>query len=459
MAKKLTTEEIDNLYNKMVDNGMSEEADLFIKDPSSFDFRLLEENPNFTDKYRNVDDFLGNKYKILGDLYKQLDGKKPSKARMESIQEKYPFINREELENWFEKTNKYRADIEAEDKRIEGINRRTREVKEDWDPIKKAIASEYEIQRYINEPEKAIFGKEAPGIVGSSLGAKADLATGLAAGAADLVPVPYISPVGAILRGTRDVGHKIAGSPYQKDWGQIAKDVGTDAALSLGTLGLANTRKAARVASALAPEEVRKAYNIGNEVKAIDKGLDKMYDFRSLSNTEIAKRINQLPESELKSALKAETDGFVSKGINRDRVESILDNYEDVVAPGFSQRIGEMVDQGKTFSNAPKFLETQIVNPPIRGKGNKLMLGALRVSDAINTGKPGYMMFQGIHNVAQRGATPNIIQSVLQGEKANEQKKWYKKEYDRDWRAGFVPNKKEGDPLWEAYKEWKEEND
>lgn len=453
----MTQEELEIRANKIAEVA-PKLLPSFLQNPDAFDYSQLEGYSSFTDKYRNVDDFLGNKYKILGDLYKQLDGKKPSNARMASIQEKYPFINREELENWFDKTNKYRADIEAEDKRIEGVNRRTQEVK-DWDPLKKAIASEYEIQRYINEPEKAIFGKEAPGLVGSSLGAKADLATGLAAGAADLVPVPYISPVGALLRGTRDVGHKVAGSPYQKDWGQIAKDVGTDAALSLGTLGLANTRKAARVASALAPDEVRKAYNIGNEVKAIDKGLDKMYDFRSLSNTEIAKRINQLPESELKSALKAETDGFISKGINRERVESILDNYEDVVAPGFSQRIGEMVDQGKTFSNAPKFLETQIVNPPIRGTGNKLMLGALRVSDAINTGKPGYMMFQGIHNVAQRGATPNVIQSILQGEKTNEQKKWYKKEYDRDWRAGFVPNKKDGDPLWEAYKEWKKENE
>lgn len=454
----MTQEELEIRANKIAEVA-PKLLPSFLQNPDAFDYSQLEGYSSFTDKYRNVDDFLGNKYKILGDLYKQLDGKKPSNARMASIQEKYPFINREELDNWFDKTNQYRADIEAEDKKIEGINRRTREVKEDWDPIKKAIASEYEIQRYINEPEKAIFGKEAPGLVGSSLGAKADLATGLAAGAADLVPVPYISPVGALLRGSRDVAHKVTDSPYQKDWGQIAKDVGSDAALSLGTLGLANTRKAARIASALVPDEVRKAYNIGSEVKAIDKGLDKMYDFRSLSNTEIVKRIDKLPESELKSALKAETDGFISKGINRDRVQSILDNYEDVVAPGFSQRIGEMVDQGKTFSNAPKFLETQIVNPPISGTGNKLMLNALRVSDAINTGKPGYMMFQTIHNVAQRGETPNVIQSILQGEKANERKKWYKKEYDRDWRAGFVPNKKDGDPLWEAYKEWKKENE
>lgn len=453
----MTQEELEIRANKIAEVA-PKLLPSFLQNPDAFDYSQLEGYSSFTDKYRNVDEFLGNKYKILGDLYKQLDGKKPSNARMASIQEKYPFINREELDNWFDKTNQYRADIEAEDKKIEGINRRTREVK-DWDPIKKAIASEYEMQRYINEPEKAIFGKEAPGLVGSSLGAKADLATGLAAGAADLVPVPYISPVGALLRGSRDVAHKVTDSPYQKDWGQIAKDVGSDAALSLGTLGLANTRKAARIASALVPDEVRKAYNIGSEVKAIDKGLDKMYDFRSLSNTEIVKRIDKLPESELKSALKAETDGFISKGINRDRVQSILDNYEDVVAPGFSQRIGEMVDQGKTFSNAPKFLETQIVNPPIRGTGNKLMLNALRVSDAINTGKPGYMLFQSLHNVAQRGETPNVIQSILQGEKANDRKKWYKKEYDRDWRAGFVPNKKEGDPLWEAYKEWKKENE
>ena len=32
MAKKLTTEEIDNIYNKMVDKGMREEVELFIND-------------------------------------------------------------------------------------------------------------------------------------------------------------------------------------------------------------------------------------------------------------------------------------------------------------------------------------------------------------------------------------------------------------------------------------------
>jgi hypothetical protein len=35
-------------------------------------------------------------------------------------------------------------------------------------------------------------------------------------------------------------------------------------------------------------------------------------------------------------------------------------------------------------------------------------------------------------------------------------KDWYKQNYERDWKMGFKPNEKEGDLLWEAYKEWKE---
>jgi hypothetical protein len=35
-------------------------------------------------------------------------------------------------------------------------------------------------------------------------------------------------------------------------------------------------------------------------------------------------------------------------------------------------------------------------------------------------------------------------------------KDWYKVNYARDWMMGFKPNEKEGDPLWEAYKEWLE---
>ena len=307
MAKKLTTEEIDNLYNKMVENGMSEEADLFIKDPSSFDFRLLEENPNFTDKYRNVDDFLGNKYKILEDLYKQLDGNKPSKARMESIQEKYPFINREELENWFDKTNKYKAIYEAEAKAEGERNERIKEMKEypreHW--FKNILVNDYSKQRYIDDPSTSVLGGSKFNPF-SSEGQKElrDVGLGAMGGVADFIPGIGGVLIGPTIRAGRDVAHL---DEKYKPEGNIVKnfiqDVGVNAGVEyLPTAVLRKINKGTRGLGSEMPivSSVLKARDADKGMKMINNTIDAIDNARKTSkdNKELLNYIHSLGESE-----------------------------------------------------------------------------------------------------------------------------------------------------------------
>jgi hypothetical protein len=60
----------------------------------------------------------------------------------------------------------------------------------------------------------------------------------------------------------------------------------------------------------------------------------------------------------------------------------------------------------------------------------------------------GQTIVKEIDTAKGRGSEPAVNDKLA--------KDWYKQNYERDWQMGFKPNEKEGDLLWEAYKEWKE---
>ena len=240
--------------------------------------QLLEGYSDYTDNFKNIEDFIGDRNTRLMNFYKDQKGNKPSEARMQSFLEKNSDISDKDVNEWFDKTNYWKNYYEEEGKKEAGINRRKKEVKE-WGLKRKLLASDYEQQRYINEPEKALFGDEAPSIgeaPETRWGAIGDLGTGAIAGVADVAtsPLPIVNTVaGPTIRFGRDVAHKVSDSPYQKDWSDVVKDYGTDVAFNAGTQTLANARKLSRMASGLSNPDVKQAFETSLQTDAINKGL------------------------------------------------------------------------------------------------------------------------------------------------------------------------------------------
>lgn len=114
-----------------------------------------------------------------------------------------------------------------------GRERRKKELDEmAWYNPQKWATSDYEKQRYINDPDASIIGKEGDGKWFNKGEAISDLSYGIAAGVADLLPGKLGTFVGPAIRGARDIQHKLTGSKYQKDGWGIAGDVAKDAGLN-----------------------------------------------------------------------------------------------------------------------------------------------------------------------------------------------------------------------------------
>lgn len=330
MAKKLTTEEIDNLYNKMVDNGMSEEADLFIKDPSSFDFRLLEENPNFTDKFKNVAEFTGDKYSALQSLYEAQDGKLPSKSRIESFTEKFPNISEQEIVDWFNKTNKYRdeynAERVAEGEKIE----RTKEIK-NLNPILAALTSDYSKQRYIDDPTTSVLGGFKFNPLSSEGHREArDVALGLIGGGADFVPGWGGIVAGPIVRGVRDALH--TNEKYKPEGNIISNvlwDLGSNVSVDfLPTAVLRKISKGSKSAGKITNmiNDALRSSELSQEKEAIRSGVETLENayVNNMNPVELYNLTHNIPDSEFKSKILAD----VSKGTNvRKAIEDAVGDF------------------------------------------------------------------------------------------------------------------------------------
>ena len=180
-----------------------------------------------------------------------------------------------------------------------GRKRREQEVK-NWNSSKRGLlrnllASDYEKQRYIDNPSAAIFGEEATPVFGKDwLGkgeAISDLAYGVAGAAGDFITGPTKGLLaknwvlrnalpygGSLARTMRDLQHKgtiptFEPSKYQKDWSDIAMNTIMDAGIVAGAERLKNFRKAQRV---LSPnkEPIDRIIDLEREANNIEQGAD-----------------------------------------------------------------------------------------------------------------------------------------------------------------------------------------
>lgn len=470
----MTKEEIQTMANKIGEVAPKLAAQ-FIADPDNFDYSQLEYYTKFTDKYKNVADFTGDKAKIMSDLWQQMDGKYPSDARMLSIQQQYPFINKDELYNWFDKSNAYKAEYEAEREAAAARKRRELEIK-DWG-WRDFIASDYEKQRYLDNPNEALFGEQAPALgeaPETRWGATGDLATGIAAGAADVAPLPFGAQIwaGPAIRAARDIGHKVSDSPYQKDVTTIGKDVVKDMGFNLGAAFLANARRGARIANLAVDPKVGDALALADETKNIQQGIKNVAEYADLpksvaevkymhTDAELFNAIKDLPESELKAELKPLVSDFTNKPINRVAVHKVLSKYGMESNPTVAKMNKKLVQQNDLpmqFEGNNAYYTKTIASPTYKELNNlqKAQYQANMLMDAINAGKLGQTATQAFYTGIGRGNQPNIVETALRQKEKEDTIDRMISSYSLLWNTKNPPPEAKDSPLIKAaWEKWK----
>ncbi len=472
----MTKEEIQTMANKIGEVAPKLAAQ-FIADPDNFDYSQLEHYTKFTDKYKNVADFTGDKAKILSDLYQQMDGQYPSDARMLSIQQQYPFINAAELKDWFDKTNAYKAEYEAEREAAAAKKKREQEVK-DWG-WRDFIASDYEKQRYVDDPNAALFGEQAPTLgkaPETRWGSAGDLATGIAAGTADVAPLPFGAQIwaGPAIRAARDIGHKVSDSPYQKDVTTIGGDVVKDIGFNLGAAFLANAKRGARIASLASDPKVGEALALADEAKNIQQGIKSVAEYaefpKSLADVkymhtdaELYNAVKAMPESELKAELLPLVSNFTNKPINRAAVNELFAKYGLQANPTISKVNKKLVQQNELpmeFEGNNAFYTKTITSPTYEDltKLQKAQYIGNRIANVINTGRAGQSFFQGVNTLSGRGNQPNIVETALRQKEKEDTINRLISSYSLLWNKKNPPPEAKDSPIIKAaWEKWSKE--
>jgi len=427
----------------------------------------LENLSDFTDKYKNIADFLGDKNKILETLYFTQDGKMPTKARLKSIQKDHPEISEEDIKNWFDKVNEAKEYYTRQTVEEADRYKRAQEVK-DWDLWKKILTSDYEKQRYIENPKEALFGKDAPDFGKAEktrTGAIGDLLSGATAVGLDLVPpvsLPAIAAAiagGPIVRTARDVIHRNF-SPYKKEMGDIVGDNLGDLAVNASTIGLQNYRKLGRILGGLTSEPALKEL----ERQQIASGVKRFNSASINTMSDLENTIRGLPESPLKEELLAKIELGRKKGVDIYELRDIVGKYAKYSDPEYIKNLRETTEslddlkgmkEGSLvdLSNTPEPNEWVSKAASYRTPTRADKIGALlsRGADKLVRGYPGQVAAMTGKNVGF-----SLRKNTVDAEEYLKEK--YKRELADQWAAGFAPRPQNGDPKWEAYKEWAIEN-
>ena len=435
----MTPEQIDVIYNKLQELNRNDLADLFLSNPDSFNYSALESDPNFVESYKNVADFIGDKSKIKSQIYAQLEGKFPTQERFEYLQERYPWLSKAELKEWFDKTNDYKKMYEAEREAEAGKMRRKKEIEDEWF-FQNLLASDYSKKRYINNPDESIFGKEGNFNPYSREGQEElrDVILGGTGAAADALP-GIGAVVGPTIRLGRDLYHAYdEDSPYKKTAGNIFKDALMDYSTNTGAWLLSNARKGAKAANELSSNDVKRAVNFANEREAVKQGLKEMttgvagipttdqikrarefgvgitYNDIALKNT-----ITDLPESSMKRELMPLVSDIKNKPIDRSAVQEIINKYTRESMPAYQQTMRNKVMNMEMLPddarNGSEFLEKAIATKQFKdlGKLDKLSYIGNRLSAEINKGRLGQVAVQEAANLYGRGSEPGIVETAL----------------------------------------------
>ena len=301
------------IYNKAV-------KDLREKDNATW---IEEYAPLFMEAGVNTDDMAALKKTVeplpkrLREAFGDLKFAPSEKWKNRVYKQEFSDVDKNEFEKGLAKMKEY-YDQEVSQKRAEADKeKRKREVK-NWG-WRNFIASDYEKERYIDNPQAALFGEQATPLSEDLLGkgeAISDLSYGAAGAVADALP-GWAGMLGPAVRTARDAQHVLTDSPYQKSVGDIAMNTAADVGFSASTAWLPNFRKAKRIKGGMMPKAV--GANVALEEEARKMGSDALQIRRLFSRGEPAteealKHRNQafrdiydnMPDSPFKQALSTE---------------------------------------------------------------------------------------------------------------------------------------------------------
>lgn len=414
--------------------------------------------------------------------------------KREVWENKYQDVPYEKFSKSIDKMKQYYQDELAEREKVGGVARRTKEVKE-WPWYWNFASSDYEKQRYINEPEKALFGKEAPdlGEAKETRGeAIADLGLGAAAVGADIgtgLLAPGVGSfiagavTGPAIRGIRDVYHNVGDSDYKKDWSDVGSEFKNDIFSNLAIQALPNWRSLKRgfgnTTSEIGDRAVDLALKNEDNLRTMKQSLESfpvITELPEMKNSDILRRIYSLPEGPLKDNLKKYAPDIMSvdrAGIADEikRGRSYVDLAENPSIRSGVTNFNELRDlYYRTKPGSKEFQEEvenllEETNKKLENKLGAKDFGTRQYESELLEEVPltGSQKFFKTVRKAQTpimgGSTSTIKAGAVakrkeKAEYSNEaQKDWFKQNYARDWELGFSPEFKEGDPKWEAFAE------
>jgi len=472
----MTQEEFETMANK-IGEVAPDQLPNFMSNPDNFDYNVLEGYSAFTDKYKNVANFLGDKNAIKAQIWNDLNGKFPSEPRFQSLKNEYPWLSKEDLKEWFDKTNQYKAEYEAEREYEAGVHKRKAEV-DDWNIAKKLATTDYEKQRYIYEPETALFGEDAPTFgtaKDTRWAALGDLGTSVVGTAADIVPTPIGTQfwLGPAIRTGRDVAYNLSDSKYAKSWPEIGANAVIDLGSNAGAEVLNNWRKASRLRSKIVnpTSDVGRVIALEEETNALTKGVTEMQSYLTnmVPKSAVRKQIESLPESSMKNELLAATAGDVAN-IDMAKVRNIVGQYSAELNPHVQSlyrkedagEIGRMTNDERLLPDATPYMQHVLTTPTDLNRLQRVQKAGLKLFDYAKkyASTPAEKL---AGREASKSFTPkkdqqdNIVANVLYQQELDNTIKRIISNYSILWNKDKKPIGYDNPLIKKAYDTWKKE--
>lgn len=378
-----------------------------------------------------------------------------------------------------------------------GRERRAKEIEDmAWYNPQKWATSDYEKQRYIDDPNTSFIGKEGKFNPYSKEGQMAisDAAFGVAGAVGDVLPGVGGIVVGPAVRAARDVNHVYNDSKFKKSGTEVAQDTAEDLLFNVGAdiLPTSITKYLPRVINKAAKgdvgsltdlalkadsynEALKQSKTLANDLKKFgyDETLDNVDKLNNMSFRDLKKAYNSTKDQTLKqelgdAAIRGE-NGKTIVGFDKKKVEDVVSDY------WASNKPGKLSDDWNKFGYTPNGDYTQNMKDALQGNAGEWIQKQMNATEAGKGARRLAALERGWENYGDRvyksiGTTeqaPEVSMGPFKFGKRPSSKitkndrediDWFKENYARDWAAGFKPRGKEDEPIMKAYREWQEEN-
>lgn len=416
-------------------------------------------NKNMAADFYALKNFKSLPERITG-AFKEFNFNPADAWKQQIYQSEFTDVPRDEFEQVLGNMKKYYDDEVARQDSVAARNKREKEVK-NWG-WRDFIASDYEKARYVNEPDKALFGEQAPSLgkaPETRWAAGADLGAGTIGAAADFIPPAWL--VGPIVRGGRDIAYKASDSKYAKDLKDIGIGFASDLAINKVARFLPNARSEQRIAKKATDPEVARTLagdQLTKNVKEAVAVTNPMNVWAVMDDKTMINTIKELPESPMKAELlNVVNEVYPGRPLNRQAISDISSKYQYLTSKGATDAARDFM-KGNMKAVQPfgknEYVKEMSLVTPFKELSNKQKASYLynKLVNNANAGTAGQIAVQGLADIHGRGhGNVNYDNS----EEFEQQKEYYKQTRGEDW-LKFGPTmapSKDNEPAWEAYKE------